>query len=152
MLGDFNAPGINWACKAAPEDTFGYQLLRFVHLNRMAQHVTQATRRRFSQVASVLHLMITRTPNGIESLELEKPIGRSDHAVTPMRLILQGLVSPDKYEGNFLGMDKSRLSDLGLQARWEVKRSSNYVDRQWEAFKSNLLAVTNLVAPIHRIK
>lgn len=31
MLGDFNAPKIDWVRKTAPEDTFGHQLLRFMY-------------------------------------------------------------------------------------------------------------------------
>lgn len=44
ILGDFNAPKIDWVYKTAPEDTFGHQLLKFVRSSGMIQQVTQATR------------------------------------------------------------------------------------------------------------
>lgn len=82
--------------------------------------------------------MLTTTPNDIGGPELEGSIGRGDNAVNRMGLNLQGLVAPDKYSRSFPGMNKSRLPDLGLQSRWEVDRGRNYVDRQWEAIRSNL--------------
>lgn len=38
ILGDLNAPKIDWVCETAPEDTFGYQLPEFVHVSGMVQH------------------------------------------------------------------------------------------------------------------
>lgn len=35
--------------------------------------------------------------------------------------------------------------------RWEAKRGSNYVDRQGEAIKDNLLETTDLFTPLHGI-
>lgn len=93
--------------------------------------------------------MLTGTSNDIGSLELEDQIGRCDRAVIRMRLSLQGLVASDEFGKNISGMDKSGPLDLGLQNRWEVERGCNLVDRRWEALKSNPLAMTDLVSPLH---
>lgn len=78
---------------------------------------------------------------------MEEPIGRSSHTVICVRLGLQRPVSPDKYGRSFSEMDKSRLLGLGLQTRWDVDIGSKYVDRQLEASKGNLSAVTGSVEP-----
>lgn len=96
--------------------------------------------------------MLTRTPNDIGCLELEDRIGRSDQAVIPMRLSLHGLVASDKCGRKFSGMGKSRLLGFGLQTRRKRVTGSNFIDRHWDAIKSNLLAATGLVALLHRHK
>lgn len=48
-------------------------------------------------------------------------------------------------------MDKNILLYLGLQAWSEVDRDKNFADSQWEAIKGKLLAIADLVAPLHRI-
>lgn len=40
ILGDFDAPKMNWVHEKASEDTFGYDLLKFVDADGMIQHVT----------------------------------------------------------------------------------------------------------------
>lgn len=96
----------------------------------MVQYATQATKRRFGQASLPFDLLPTRTPNNIESLELEDPLGKSDHTVIRMRLSLQELASPDKYGRNLSEMDKIRPRDLGLRTQWEIDRGENFVDGQ----------------------
>lgn len=114
LLEDFNVPEIDWICGAAPEVTIWASMLQFVHASRMVQQVIRATRSRFGQESSILDLMLTITPNDIGVLDLEKPTGGRELVAIRMRLSLQGLVAPDKYEWKCLGMDKSRLLGSGL--------------------------------------
>lgn len=100
----------------------------------------QAAQWRLGQASSVFNLVITRTPDDKGSLGLVKPIGRSEHDLIRMRLTLRGLVAHDAYGGILPVINKIRMPDLGLQTWWELDKGSNYVDRQSESIKINLLA------------
>lgn len=49
-------------------------------------------------------------------------------------------------------MDNTRLLDLGPRIQWELEGRGNHVDRQWESSRSNVLALTELAAPMRRVK
>lgn len=137
---------IDWVCRRVLEDIRGHQLLQFAHECGMVQHLNQATRLRLGQVFLTLDLVLPRIPNDTGSFELVDQKDKCDHAVIRMRLSLQGLEAADKYGRNFSGLDKSEPLNVVLQTQWEVARGSEFVDRQWESVKSNLLAITSLVA------
>lgn len=84
ILGDLKILVITWVRKAAPEVNFEHQLLRFANESGIVQHFTQATRRTFGQVSSVVDLVLTRTPKNKWTREKEDPIDRSDHVVIRM--------------------------------------------------------------------
>lgn len=130
IVEDFDASDIDWVCEAALEGIFGHQVLQFVHESRMIQHVTQARRRRFGHISSILDLVLLIIPKDMRNLDLEHPVCSSDQAAFRMRLSLQGLAAPDKYDRKFSEMDKNGLLNLGFRTRGKVCRGSNYVNRQ----------------------
>lgn len=97
-------------------------------------------------------MVLTRIPDDIGSFEVEEPIYGSNNVVICVRLNLQGVVAPDKYGRNFPGMNHGTLLDLSPQTRCEVERGGDYLSRQWETIKRNLLAITDLVGSFHRIE
>lgn len=131
----------DWICETAPEGNSWHKLLPFLH-----------PRNSMEVRSPFLDLVPTRTPKDIESLELEEPMIRSDHAVVRMQGSLQGLAALENCCTNFSGIDRIRLPDLGLLIWWEVKSGSKYVHRQRGAIMSNLLAITVTLVSLHRIK
>lgn len=91
--------------------------------------------------------MLTRTPRDIGSRELKEPTGSSGHVLILKVTESAGTVRSEKHGRIFSGVDKSRPLELGLKNRQEVMTGSKLLNRQWEAIKNNLLAITDLVVP-----
>ena len=81
ILGDFNAPEVDWDCTTAPRGSFGELLLEFTLGKTLVQHVHHNTRWRVGQTSSILDLVVTKSPCEVEELEILEPLGRSGHGV-----------------------------------------------------------------------
>lgn len=63
-----------------------------------------------------------------------------------------GAASLDKCDLDFSGMDRSKLLYLGIRTQWEVERRSKCGDFHLGEIIFNLLALSDFVATLHRIK
>jgi hypothetical protein len=81
ILGDFNAPAINWCSMTAPSSGFDAVLLETVSSLGWHQHCLKPTRFRSDQRPSVLDLIFTNERAMLDEVTVLSPLGRSDHAV-----------------------------------------------------------------------
>jgi len=81
ILGDFNAPNINWSSSCAIGNNAHYQsrLLDFALDNFLMQQVCVPTRDVPEQTANCLDLIFTLDDDDISELERRAPLGLSDH-------------------------------------------------------------------------
>ncbi len=133
VLGDFNFKEIDWNLGIAkcseihPASSF----LDAVSENYLIQHVDQPTRYREGQNPSLLDLVLTDKENMIEDLELEAPLGKSDHVVLKMQFLV---APPDttkqehfKYQkGDYEGMRE----EIG-KVNWNDLLQDKSVDEAW---------------------
>ncbi|VDP31727.1 unnamed protein product [Echinostoma caproni] len=80
VLGDFNAPEIEWEMEYAPVGSFGDELLEMMHGLALTQHVTDPSRWRLGNSLSTLDLVFTKSRNDIKITAIGAPLNRSDHA------------------------------------------------------------------------
>ena len=151
ILGDFNAPEINWTLDAAPSNSFGHLLLKFLWNNNLVQHVDQHTRRRADHTPSTLDLIITKFPNDIRALELKAPLGKSDHSLINFKFDIEGLKPPDKYRRSYRKLNKVDLKEAASNLLWECD-SDRDVELKWSRIKVNLMRLTEKFAPLRKVK
>ena len=73
--GDFNCPGINWDRFKAPAYNVQDLFLQFTLSSGFSQLVNEPTRQ-----DNILDLVLCNEPLLISSVDIQSPIGKSDHA------------------------------------------------------------------------
>ena len=89
IVGDFNYPEIDWA-ESRSRAGLQHQASSFlsaVQENLFTQHITEGTHYRSGQMSNILDLVITGNKDSITNLDMEAPLGRSDHAVITFTLM-----------------------------------------------------------------
>ena len=80
VTGDFNLPGIDW-CHEEASRPFEREFLTLIQELNLEQLVTEETRFRHGQNASLLDLILTSNPDFVQNIEYLPPLGKSDHVV-----------------------------------------------------------------------
>ena len=84
VVGDFNAPAIDWSHLSVSSSGADIHLLNFAIDNGFTQIVNYATRKR-----SILDLVLTNEPNTVFDVVVGHPFGVSDHcSVSILQLYL----------------------------------------------------------------
>ncbi|BHF82429.1 hypothetical protein SprV_0802556700 [Sparganum proliferum] len=83
IMGDFNAPNIDWNLTSAPGSEFNFdrRLLKSVQRSHLTQYVSSPTRLREGQLANCLDLVLTKAPESVDVVNCLPPLGKSDHVV-----------------------------------------------------------------------
>ena len=92
IVGDFNCPGISWDNFKAPADNIQDLLLDFSLFNGFSQLVNEPTRQ-----DNILDLMLCNEPLLITGVDIQSPVGKSDHASVKFHISLgcSSLCEPD---------------------------------------------------------
>ncbi len=80
LVGDFNAPNVNWNDMTSCHDvTFDARMLSLCLDNFLVQHSVRATRSVPGQREACLGLVLTKTSEDILSFDRGLPLGNSNH-------------------------------------------------------------------------
>ena len=84
LVGDFNMPSINWEryTTTAGLNSTEFKFIETVRDCYLTQHVTEITRQRGEGRGNVLDLIFSNEEEIVEEVNVEAPLGRSDHACT----------------------------------------------------------------------
>lgn len=118
LMGDFNAPEVNWTTLTAPSGTFGETLVRLLEDKGLIQHITENTRFRQGQNPSTLDLVFTKTNQEVEEIEYGPPLGNSDHSTLSFKLRLRLPQPPHKYRRALRLINPQRLIANALEMDW----------------------------------
>ena len=90
LLGDFNAPKIDWANKRTMPgaSNFEKKLLETVEDCYLHQHVGEETRFSGTQ-SSLLDLVFTKEERDVRNIEVLAPLGLSDHGIVSGDLVAE---------------------------------------------------------------
>ncbi|MGL5707699.1 MAG: reverse transcriptase family protein, partial [Aeromonas sp.] len=153
ILGDFNYPNINFRTGSCR----GYEAITFYELTQelgLTEHVKQTTRWRDGQKDSRLDLALSNEPYLIDRVEIEAPLGLSDHAVVHLRLIATVDISlPASYQrrnywkADFEGMKRHLSTKV-----WPSSESYSTVDEQWEHILGEVQHAIAIYTPVYRPK
>jgi hypothetical protein len=150
IVGDFNAPEVDWSLESAPSNSFGESLLKLIRDNSLIQHVDEATRWRANQKANILDLILTKYINAINNLEYLAPAGRSDHCVVKFNLDIGNTRAPIKHRRFFRKMNVNKLVEEAIDVEWFCSAETD-IDLTWKAILSPLIRLTDKHAPLRKI-
>ena len=85
MIGDFNYRLIDWD-KMTSCDREKSHFINCIEDHYLTQHVKEATRCRGNDTPSVLDLVITNEEEMVDEIDIQSPIGKSDHAVIVLNM------------------------------------------------------------------
>jgi hypothetical protein len=150
IVGDFNAPEIDWVTETAPPSSFGERLLISHYELALTQHVRVPTRARGEQAPSILDLVFTKGPNDINKLNLAAPWGKSDHATLSINLCIAAPTLPTKVRRFIRGLEDPALTSVAAEMNWGTNNTT--VEELWTVIKSNLNQLLDRFAPLKRIR
>lgn len=140
VCGDFNLPGINWQNYTLKS---GADLLCFDFIEKIrdcyfVQHVQEITRFRGESTGTMLDLIFSNDVFLIEDIEVNSPLGKSDHACVSFNCDLKPQQKKRKktvfmYEK----ADWKKMRDK-LSINWKELLIPENVESVWEKFKSKL--------------
>ena len=138
-MGDLNLPNINWDNWTYNKSTAHNLEHRFIECIRdcfLFQHVCEPTRKRGSDKPSTLDLLFTNEEHMIQNLEINSPVGNSDHAVLNFDFMYKSDYRPPKLKIYYQKGDYEKMKDL-LNIDWELEFSKypNDVEKQWSVNK-----------------
>ncbi len=90
ILGDFNAPHINWQTgSCSVSNGFSMKLFEVAEEEFLFQAIESPTRFREGNNPTILDLVFTKYPDDVSSVQMLAPLGNSDHAVILLELQIQ---------------------------------------------------------------
>ena len=154
IAGDFNYRGIDWDTWTVTGNDSDEGKLNFLNCMREhcdEQYVKTPTRCRGADTPSLLDLVFSNTPELVEDLQLQGPIGNSDHAVVTFNLVLnlenntEIKYRKDYKKGNFTGL-KAELNNIN----WDQMLKGD-INQKWVIFKQTVLKLEDKYIPTKKI-
>lgn len=139
VMGDFNYPDINWETynsKGDSTETKEYKFVECIQENYLFQHVKKPTRWRGGDTPNVLDLVITNEENMITNMDLQSPLGKSDHCVLVMDFNCYTIMKSKKR--TVVMYNKANYGAINEDIRntdWNaVLLNTNPIDENWDIF------------------
>ena len=152
MLGDFNAPAIDWETwTCSTRRSYASKLLDFALTQSLSQSVTKPTRIVAGQTPSVLDLIFHKYPNAVTSMTSLAPLGLSDHILQRFSFALQVPDCPLPANRRcFAKMDIEGLRAAAAQIDWDDVSRCADLQELWSVLKAHLMQLTELYVPLVR--
>ena len=144
IMGDLNAPKIDWVSRSPRGSDFERALIDVLDRQALVQHVLSTTRSRQNQTSSTLDLVLSRREDDVSDLTIGDPLGKSDHYTIAFHFILYSPVSCINFYRPFHKIDRSSLSKAACGMTW----SASKLDRTWPLFHENFMKLTDQFAPL----
>lgn len=148
IMGDMNYPGIVWQDKFSVS-TRTESELNFVECTRdnfLYQHVDEVTRKRGNNDASLIDLIFTNEEHMISMLNVDSPLGKSDHSVISLQIHVES-VQEEKFVYCY---DKANYEEIRnfLDIDWMAHFAGlDTMEAKWEFFKNRLLEAIEKFVP-----
>lgn len=147
LIGDLNAPSINWVSETTPNDTsFDHKLIDTIQELRAHQHIDRPTRVREGAQPSLLDLIVTPFEGDISRLAILPPIGKSDHVVLKASVSVNKGSTKKRWHRAYNQMVEEELLEHARRLDWEA----NEVEMLWRKIKSNILLLETEHVPLRR--
>ena len=150
LMGDYNVGEINWA---ENEVIGGPRSLSFIFnecikVCFLYQHVMEPTRFR-NQQESTLDLIFTKEEEDVKNIDIDFPLGRSDHATVKGEFVCEWKVNtvftPKRL---YHKADYDVINGLINEINWEVEFEGKNVHQKWTFFKNKLDEIVTQKVPM----
>ena len=142
VVGDFNLPEIDWKHNGSTpsETSFSAHFVQQTQEGLWHQHVLQPTRARGGNTPSLLDLLFTNNEDLIADLQIESPLGNSDHSV--LHCLIKCSYHDDSTPSPFLNWNKanfSRMKEL-LNIDWNpLLDTRGKINDIWNNFHTHII-------------
>ena len=142
LIGDFNYPGINWEDMMNIETNTNQRVEndKFIECIQdcfLFQHVHEPTRQRGGDKPSTLDLILTNEQHMVTDVEIDAPLGASDHSVISFNLICKPADQPPKIKVQYEKGNYNKMRDEFNTTNWEELFAQKLdAESQWECFKN----------------
>ncbi|MBM6549284.1 reverse transcriptase family protein [Streptococcus dysgalactiae] len=145
VMGDFNAPGINWGLNCSDGHPFSHSFLQLIQENSWTQHVKEHTRHRVGQNSSLLDLILTNESHLVDEVRVKAPLGKSDHALLEFDCICYWAASRNqcRLTRNFRRADFSGLISYLQTAEY----SDSTTEERFTTLQNRILEADNRFVP-----
>ena len=140
VVGDFNFPTINWTEKTAPDGT-AQAFLESIEETYWTQHIVEPTRKRGSDNPSLLDLLFTNEEDMISEINMESPLGKSDHSVINASLKCsreENMTEQTRYFYN--RGDYNKFRDM-MDLNWMdiLREAGTETEDKWKTFEEKFI-------------
>ena len=144
IMGDFNLKDINWhnlTCPGNNPDDLNHTFIECIRDCYFFQHITEPTRQRGTDTPSTLDLIFTNEEHMIEDINIEAPLGNSDHSILKFKFKCSMQNAPPKMKTMLKKGNYARFNELMKSIDWkaEFDQYPDDINRQWDFFKSKYL-------------
>jgi len=152
IVGDFNYKDIDWSSYCCHENVQkpSHLFLQNILINNLCQHITDFTRQRGNDKPSTLDLLFTNNLTDILRIELESPLGQSDHVV--INFSLQNTRLPNKCikktYPDYKSADFDKINLSLLSTPWETLMANKNANESWLILKDKITELYKKYIPI----
>ena len=147
ILGDFNLPKINWTHYLAPVEPCYDKFITFVNNMGLQQHVHTPT-----HVDNVLDLVLTDSIGLISDVNIECPIGNSDHNTVHFTINIECNNTTNnnvEYYYDYKNADYEGLNYYMSRINWDYEFSFVFtVEEYWNIFLTHFATAIELYVPL----
>ena len=140
----FNLKGINWhnlTCPGSNPDDLYHTFIECIRDCYFFQHITEPTRQGGTDTPSTLDLIFTNEEHMIEDINIEAPLGNSDHSIQKFKFKCSMQTAPPKMKTMLKKGNYARFNELMKSVDWktEFDQYSDDINRQWDFLKSKYM-------------
>lgn len=140
IMGDFNVPEIKWNEVHIQGDSNSYPNRFYDRVNDafLYQHVQNCTRFRIDQEPSLLDLIFTNEESMVDNLQINAPLGKSDHASLLWTFYCYADVNAEETVTGKMAWYKADFKSINEQfgaIDWESKFDNMNVEQSWNVSK-----------------
>ena len=154
IVGDFNYSCIDWKighCLSGVNSA-GFQFVETIRDCFLYQHILEPTRGRGSDKPSLIDLVLTNEKHTVDSVVLEAPLGKSDHAL--LKVCVNCTVVTRNYTPRRMydkGDYEQLRRDLDIDWHDEFTSCGSDIESMWNLFSSRLHQAVEKSIPICRM-
>ena len=140
LMGDYNFRNIDWctmSTSSSDQKSLDNRFIDCVNECCFTQHITEPTRQRGDDIPTTLDLVFTNEENMIDKLEINAPLGKSDHSVITFDFVAETPPQAPKVQVLFDKGDYTKISAMLNEVNWEdeMKKFEGDVEAQWKFLK-----------------
>ena len=147
-VGDFNYNGINWenyTTTGGTDDT-KFNFIETIKDCFWFQHVNEATRGRGMDKPSLIDLVLTNEENMVSEIDIQAPLGKSDHSVIAFEFCTYMDDKREKVRYRFDKGDYEMMKEI-LDIDWKKLLVDKGIEMQWHTFKTKIISAVDVCVP-----
>ncbi|XP_069114365.1 uncharacterized protein [Argopecten irradians] len=156
LMGDFNYPAIdwiNWNTKGDNTNSREYKFIECLQENNLWQHINKPTRWRGADNPNVLDLVITNEEHMIRDLEIQSPLGKSDHSFIVFDFqCYTKTYGYIKHRKAYEKADFLKINQEIEEINWEDELpESEDIEHNWNRFVSKIKELEDRYIPVKKV-